>query len=127
MSTWRKIARTGTMKPPPAIPSIPPSALAPSDTANSHSANPLSISSISRSRCRCCASCQSSHEPDLIAAVIELLVINRPLTCAVRLPLDQEHRTANTDTERPSHFSIRRYGFEPVFRFHQWRVVLLFE
>src|SRR6516162_9005534 len=42
----------GTMKSPPAIPSIPPSALAPSDTANSQNANPLSISSVSRSRSR---------------------------------------------------------------------------
>src|SRR5215470_15746555 len=56
MSTWPKIARIGTMKIPPAIPSIPPSALAPSDTANSQNANPLSISSVSRSRSRCCSS-----------------------------------------------------------------------
>src|SRR5882724_830608 len=68
MSTWPKITRMGTMKIPPAIPSIPPSALAPSDTANSQNANPLSISTVSRSRSRCCSSCHELAAPDVSQA-----------------------------------------------------------
>src|SRR5262249_32695111 len=68
MSTWPKIARMGTMKIPPAIPSIPPSALAPSDTANSHNANPLSIPSVPRSRSRCCSWCHELATCDVSQA-----------------------------------------------------------
>src|SRR5882724_3123507 len=68
MSTWPKITRMGTMKIPPAIPSIPPSALAPSDTANSQIANPLFISTVSCSRSRCCSSCPELAAPDVSQA-----------------------------------------------------------
>ena len=37
ISTWPNIVRIGTMKMPLAIPSMPPKALVPTDTANTHS------------------------------------------------------------------------------------------
>jgi hypothetical protein len=40
ISTWANIVRIGTMKMPLAIPSMPPKALAATDTANSHSSVP---------------------------------------------------------------------------------------
>src|SRR6266404_4968032 len=102
----------GTIKIPPAIPSIPPSALAPNDTANSHIANPLFISSISGSQPCCCTPGQSSHEPDLIATVIQFFVIDRPLTCAIRCTLNEKDGTANIYAQRPCNNSICRYRSE---------------
>ena len=40
MSRWPKIVRIGTMKMPLAMPSMPPRALAPSETAKSHKPKP---------------------------------------------------------------------------------------
>src|SRR5258707_15318143 len=68
MSTWPKIARMGTMKIPPAIQSIPPSALAPIATANSQNVNPQCISRVSRSRSRCCSSFHELATPDVSQA-----------------------------------------------------------
>src|SRR5258708_10461216 len=68
IKTGRKPPVWDRRKAPPAIPSIPPSALAPSDTANSQNANPLSISTVSRSRSRCCSSCPELAAPDVSQA-----------------------------------------------------------
>src|SRR5579862_3001132 len=127
MSTWPKIATMGTIKIPPAMPSIPPSALAPSDTANSQIANPLSILRVSRSRSRSRSSSQPGDEPDLIPAVVELFVIDRPSACRVRCPFDQKNWATRAHFECPRHGCICRYGFKPIIRFRQWRAVFLFE
>ena len=48
--------------------------------------------------------CQSSHEPNLIATVIQLFVIDRPLTCAIRCTLNEKDGTANAYAQCPHIF-----------------------
>src|SRR5262249_32108636 len=85
MSECPNTVRMGTMKIPLAIPSMPPSALAPSDTANSQRPSQGSISTPPG---------QAGHEPDPVAPVIELFIVDRPTPRGVGGPLDQEERTA---------------------------------
>src|SRR5262249_39517939 len=84
--------RTGTTKIPLAMPSMPPRALAPSETANSHKPNPgpISLPLLPSPR-------QAGHEPDHVAPVIELFVIDRLVPCAVGGSLDQEEWAASFD------------------------------
>src|SRR5258708_5587381 len=125
MSTWPNIVRMGTIKIPPAIPSIPPSALAATETANSHNMKPLSISVTFASWPR--PARQPRHETDLVATVIQFLVVDGLVFGGVRSALYQEYRAAYADTEGPGDRRVSRYGFQTVLRFHQRRVVLLFK
>src|ERR1700744_1516845 len=97
MSRWPNMVRTGTIKMPLAIPSIPPSALAPSDTAKSHSVKLISIG-VSRASAAFAAAGKPRHEPDLIAAVMQLFVVDRLMSGTVRGAFDQKDRTARFDT-----------------------------
>src|SRR6516225_847305 len=94
MSRCPNVVRTGTTKIPPAMPSVPPRALAPSDTPNSHSPSPgpISLPLLPPPG-------QAGHEPDQVAPVIELLVIDRPGPDPVRGSLDQEERASGLDAQ----------------------------
>jgi hypothetical protein len=86
MSTWPNIVRMGTIKIPLAMPSMPPNALATTETANSHNMKPLSISMGSASCSR--PARKPGHETDLVALVIEFLVIDWRVIGGVRSALD---------------------------------------
>src|SRR5690348_15722444 len=122
---WPNIVRRGTMKIPPAMPSMPPSALAAMETANSHK---LKLPAISRSSAfRLWSACEPGYEADLVASVIEFFVIDGMTPAGVRSALYQENRAAGSNTEGSRYGRVSRYGFQTVLRFHQRRIVLLLE
>src|SRR6266481_6327272 len=109
MSRCPNIVRIGTTKIPLAMPSMPPRALAPSETANSHKPNEESIS------LRFLPSPgQAGHEPDQVAPVIEFFVIDRLVSRDVGRSLDQEERAPGLDAESFRHDGFRGHGFQPV-------------
>src|SRR5258708_6591112 len=122
---WPNIVKMGTIKIPLAMPSMPPSALAATETANSHSVKPVSISVSSAFGSR--PARQPGHEADLVAAVIQFFVIDGLVFDGVRSALDQEYRTAGATTEGARNCGVGGYGFQTVLRFHQRRVVFLLE
>jgi hypothetical protein len=106
----------GTIKIPLAMPSMPPNALATTETANSHNMKPLSISVGFASGSRPAG--QPGHEADLVAPVIEFLVIDGRVFGGVRSALYQEYRAACTNTEAratvvSADMASRRYGSGP--------------
>src|SRR4029077_12440389 len=123
MSTWPNIVRMGTIKIPLAIPSIPPNALAPTDTANSHNMKAQSISLRSSSG----PAREPGHETDLVATVVEFLVVDRRVFGGVGSALDQEYRAAFANTQGSRHGRVSRDSFQTILRFHQRRVVLLLQ
>src|ERR1700761_5370513 len=127
MLTCPNTVRMGTMKIPLAIPSIPPRALAPSDTAKSQSANPLSIYStlLFYGRLRRSTSRQMSDEPDLVAAVIKSLVINRLVSGGISGPLNQKDRATFADTERLRYSGVSGNSFQLILSSHQRQIVFL--
>src|SRR6266478_7047350 len=122
---WPKIVRMGTMKIPPAMPSMPPSALAAIETANSHKLKPPAISAVPDFRSR--PAREPGYEADLVAAVIEFLVIDGLKPGGVGSALYQEYRAAGNNAEGSRYCRVRRYGFQTVLRFYQRRIVLLLE
>src|SRR5215467_13670371 len=98
MSMCPSTVRTGTTKIPLAMPSMPPRALAPSETANSHKLNPGPISLPLLP-----SPGQAGHEPDHVAPVIELFVIDRPVSRAIGGSLDQEEWASGFDAESLRH------------------------
>src|SRR6476469_6202721 len=117
MSRCPKMVRMGTMKIPLAIPSIPPSALAPRDTANSHNANPQFIcgrSSVTRG-----TAAQSSHKLNLVAVVVELLIVNGLMAFAVGSPFNAEYGTAGGDLQSSGDDGIGGHGLQAVFGLNQ--------
>src|ERR1700733_888531 len=122
---WPKIVSRGTMKIPLAMPSMPPSALAAIETANSHKLKLPAISADSAFRSR--SAREPGYEADLVASVIEFFVIDRLTPVGVRSALYQEYRAAGNDTEGSRYCRIGSYGFQTVLRFHERRIVLLLE
>src|SRR5579862_4969167 len=120
---WPKIVRRGTMKIPPAMPSMPPSALAAMETANSHKLKLPAISADSTFGSR--SACEPGYEADLVAPVIEFFVIDGLMPAGVRSALYQEYRAAGTNAEGPRYCRVSRYGFQTILRFHQRRIVFL--
>ena len=106
MSMWPNMVRMGTIKMPLAMPSMPPSALAPSDTAKSHKREP-------RFQRACAPSVgafgvrrrEARNELDLVAAVVQLFIVDRTVFVAIRGSLDQENRAARLDLEGPRNSS----------------------
>src|SRR5262249_40817243 len=78
MSVCPNTVRMGTIRIPPAMPSTPPRALAPSATANSHKPNPGPISLPLLA-----SPGQAGHEPDPGAPVLGPVGIDRVLARAV--------------------------------------------
>src|SRR6516162_9708210 len=109
MSRCPNIVRTGTTKIPLAMPSMPPRALAPSETANSHKPNAGSISLPLLP-----SAGQAGHEPDHVAPVIELFIIDRLVSRAVGGPLDPEERASGFDAEGLRHDGLGGHGLQPV-------------
>src|SRR5580704_14341547 len=97
MSMWPKIVRRGTMKIPPAMPSVPPRALAAMETANSHKLKLPAISADSAFRSR--PAREPGYETDLVASVMEFFIIDGLMSGGVRSALDQEYRAARNNTE----------------------------
>src|SRR5437879_2242347 len=120
---WPNIVSIGTIKIPLAMPSMPPSALAAIETANSHNIKPLSISVRSCSR----SAREAGHETDLVATVIEFFVIDGVTPAGVRSAFYQEYRAAGNNTEGSRYCRVSRYSFQTVLRFRQRRIVLLLE
>src|SRR5882672_10677013 len=125
MSTWPNIVRMGTIKIPLAMPSMPPNALAATETAKSHNMKAVSISVSSASGSR--SAREPGHETDLVATVVEFLVIDRRMFGGVRNALDQEYWAAFANTQGSRHRRVSRDSFQTILRFHQRRVVLLLE
>src|SRR5579862_9577192 len=105
------------MKIPPAMPSIPPSALAAMETANSHKVKLPAISADSAFRSR--AACEPGYEADLVAPVIEFFVIHGLTPAGVRSAFYKEYRAAGRNAEGSRYCRVGRYGFQTVLRFHQ--------
>jgi hypothetical protein len=63
----------------------------------------------------------------MIATVKELFVIDWLVSCDIRCTLYQKNGTSRANTERSRNGCIRGYSLQPVLRFHQRHVVLLFE
>src|SRR6266478_5039487 len=104
---------------PPAIPSIPPSAPAPSDMPTSEAPKPTLILGASGLR-RCpWASREARYEPDQIAAIMQPLVIDRPIAGGIGRALDQENRAAGRDLERLGGNRVGRGRLQLVFSFDQ--------
>src|SRR5882672_9522653 len=106
---WPKIVRMGTMKIPPAMPSMPPSALAAIETANSHKLKPPAISADSAFPSRYAP--EPGYETDLVASIIEFFVIDGLTPGGVRSALDQKYRAAGSNTEGSRYGCVSRYGF----------------
>src|SRR6266478_1398455 len=131
IAVWRATppnrARIGTMKMPLAMPSIPPSALAPSDMPNSHNAKPASMSGISGLHRGPRASGKARHEPDQITTIVQPLVIDWPIAGGVGRALDQEDGAAGRHLERLGGHRVGRGRFQLVFSFDQRRIILLLQ
>src|SRR5579862_6773773 len=104
------------MKIPPAMPSIPPSALAAMETANSHKVKLPAISADSAFRPG--SAREPGYEADLVASVIEFFVIDGLPPAGERSALYQEYRAAGSNTEGSRYGRVSRYGFQTVLRFH---------
>ncbi len=91
MSTPNSSVRIGTMKMPLAMPSTPPSALAPKAATNSQRMVDVSIEATSGLRPRARTPGQSSSKPYQFTTVVKLFVINRPLPVAVGDSFDEEN------------------------------------
>src|SRR5215469_8457920 len=122
---WPNMVRRGTMKIPLAMPSMPPSALAAMETANSHKLKLPAMSADSALGSR--PACEAGYEADMVASVIEFFVIDGLAPGGVRSALYQEYRAAGDNTEGSRYCRVSRYGFQTVLRFHQRRIVLLLE
>src|ERR1700683_1814763 len=120
-----KSDRRAKIKTPPAMPSMPPSALAALETANSHKLKPPAISADSVFRSR--SAREPGYETDLVAPVIEFFVIDGLTPGGVRSAFYQEYRAAGNNTEGSRYCRVRRYRFQTVLGFHQGRIVLLLE
>src|SRR5260370_24547412 len=105
------------------MPSIPPNALAATETENSHNikAPSISVSPAFGSR----SARKPRHETDLVATVVEFLVIDRHVFGGVRSALDQEYRAAFANTQGCRPRRVSRDSFQAILRFHHRRVVLL--
>src|SRR6516162_7449689 len=119
MSVCPNTVRMGTIRIPLAMPSTPPRALAPSATANSHKPNPGPISLPLLA-----SPGQAGHEPDQVAPVIELFIIDRLVPRAVGGSLDQEEGAPGFDAEGLRHDGSRRHRFQPVLGLDERQVVL---
>src|SRR6266481_3658413 len=97
MSTWPNVVSMGTIKIPLAMPSMPPNALAATETANSHNMKAASISMSPAFGSR--SAREPGHEPDLVATIMEFLVVNGRVIGGVRSALYQEYRAALCDSE----------------------------
>src|SRR5262245_14909538 len=114
---WPKIVRMGTMKIPPAMPSMPPRALAATEIANSHKLRLPSISADCASRSRTAR--KAGYGTDVVPTVMEFLVIDGPVSGGVRRALDQEYGAAHTNTKGSRHCRVGRYSLQTVLRLHQ--------
>src|SRR5258708_25056391 len=112
---------------PLAMPSIPPSALAPSDTPNSHNPKPASMSGISGLHRGPWASGKARHEPDQITTIVQPLIIDWPIAGGIRRALDQEDGAAGRHLERLGGNRVGRGRCQLVFSFDQRRIILLLE
>jgi hypothetical protein len=84
------------------MPSMPPSALAATETTNS---NRLELSATSADRTLGSRLARGpGYEADLIATVIEFFVIDGLVTSGVRCALYQEYRTAHSNTEGSGYY-----------------------
>src|SRR5260370_6346036 len=106
---WPKIVRMGTIKAPLARPSMPPSALAAIETANSHKLKPPAISADSAFRSR--PAREPGYETDLVASVIEFFVIHGLTPGGVRSAFYQKYRAADSNTEGSRYGCVSGYGF----------------
>src|SRR6266478_2863150 len=112
---------------PPAMPSIPPSAPAPSDMPNSQAPKPAFILGASGLR-RCpWASGKARYETDQIAAIVQPLVIDRPIAGGIGRALDQKDRAPGRHFERLGGNRVGRGRFQLVFGFDQRRIVLVLQ
>src|ERR1700744_4507698 len=91
-STPPNRVRMGTMKMPLAMPSIPPSALAPTDTTNSQDPKLTSMSGIFGWCGGLRAPGKARHEPNQIAAIMQSLIVDGPIAGGIGRALDQEDR-----------------------------------
>src|SRR5580692_152541 len=105
---WPKIVRRGTMKIPPAMPSMPPRALAPTETANSHKLKLAAISAGSGLISR--PAREAGYKADLVAPVIEFFVIDGLMPDRVRSAFYQEYRAPGRNTEGSRYCRVSRYG-----------------
>src|ERR1700722_14081273 len=107
------------------VPSMPPSALAAIETANSHKLELPVISADTAFRSR--SAREPGYEADLVTSVIEFFVIDGLMPAGVRSALYQEYRAAGNNTEGSRYCRVSRYSFQTVLRFQQRRIVLLLE
>lgn len=72
-----------------------------------------------------------THQPrqltNLIATIIKFLVLDGLAFRGVRSAFYQENWAAHFNTERLCNDRVGGHGFQPVFRFHQRRIVTLFK
>src|SRR5712672_2085076 len=118
-------ARMGTMKMPLAMPSIPPSGLAPSDMPNSQGPKPVFMLGIFGLQRGPWASGKARHEPDQITTIVQPLKIDGPIAGGIRRALDQEDGAAGRHLERLGGNGVGRGRCQLVFSFDQRRIILL--
>src|SRR5712672_4281553 len=94
------VVAASAMRMPPAMPSIPPSTPAPSNMPNSQDPKPGLMSGASGLRRGPWAPGKARHETDQIAAIVQPLVIDRPIAGGIGHALDQEDRAASRHLKR---------------------------
>src|SRR5580693_184824 len=130
MATWistpTTIVMIGTMKMPLAMPSAPPRALAPTEMQNSPREDAASMSAPLRTTMGT-APRQPRLEANMVASIVQPLVIDRAMTQRVRGPINQEDRAAARNLQRCRDGRSGGRGFQLVFGFDQRRVVSLLQ
>src|SRR5260370_25562518 len=103
------MVRIGTIKIPLAMPSMPPNALAATETANSHNikAPSISVSPAFGSR----SARKPRHETDLVATGVEFLVIDRHVFGGGRNAFDHEYSSSFASTHDCRHRRVIRESF----------------
>ena len=84
---------SGTIKMPPAIPSVPPTALAPIDIARSQRVSP--VCNADASVIAGLATSKAGSEPNEIAAIVQLLVIDGQVVDGVGRTFDKKDGAAH--------------------------------
>src|ERR1700730_19158133 len=70
---------------------------------------------------------QPSHETNLVAPIVKLLVVDRSMPYRIGGSLNQKDRAALFNAERGGHCGFGADSFQTVFGFHQWGPVFLFQ
>src|SRR3984957_16446637 len=129
MAAWisrcPNVVSMGTMKIPLAIPSAPPKALAPKAAANIHATAERSIiETLDAGRL---ATGETGLEPDQISAIVELLVIDGPITDGIGGALNQKYRASYRNPQFKGNQLVGGRRLQVIVRLHQWNVVTLLE